>query len=1353
MLTFSEAVQAGTGNIVISNGTDIRTISVTDATQVSINGSTVTINPAVDLNPDASYNVQMASGVIKDMAGNLYAGISDASTLNFGTNHTPAIAHSIATQTSGSDSIQDITTIPVDWSTSYYRGYYGNEHVGSKGLRTDAAGNFYLAYGDGVNLDVATYDKATHTLTTQLVATQTKSDQNPSLVQTTDGIYVLSNSFDRTAMYTSVWDSSLYFQANGSSVWSLTSTIYQNQASEGGGAKDNAKFIEADPTGDVHVYFQRDGWYSYGYALKERIYDVSISTLGALSNVSVLGSSNPDMGRNLATGVFLGSNQQLQIPVFDSETGNVNLVVSNSPYSAWSSTTVATLTGYYATQAVIKDGDSHWHALFTQGLSLYYTNDWGTPVVLSTHSANGSIAVHDSRIYVLYQDNMNYDAGDLYLISRNLSGGTWSAPEQLTHQTAFTQDSGGVKRYISEFGFSEPGIGQPSSALYFYYTASDGTVSGNQLLDSSLHVKEIANTSLPTATEGNPFSFQFATDTFTDADTGDSLSYSATLFDGSVLPAWLSFNPTTRTFSGTPGHSNVGSLNVKVIATDSANSSVSDTFTLTVSDNVAPTLTSSTPSDHAISVAVGSDIVLTFSEAVQAGTGNIVISNGTDTLTISVSDATQVNISGNMVTINPATDLHAGSSYHVQIDNGAFKDLAGNAFSGISDATTLNFGTNDAPTLTDYTKSTNEDISITFAASDFTSHFSDPDGDSLSSIKVTFLPVHGTLQLSGTNVTLNQEITAADMAHLHFVPTAHWHGSDSFGWQASDGTAYSAAATVNLTVVDNVTTAVESTDVTGAVTELLTPAGNLTDSGTIGFTDANLADIHSISAVTSSSDALGTLTPTITTDTTGTGLGGVVTWNYNIAASAVEYLAEEQHKVETFTFSFLDGHGASVERTVDVVLTGTNDAPVIGAGVFAGGVMEIADNAAGENTTSHVISNSFAVNDVDLTDTLLVKAVATGTGYLGTLTPSITDQTTGDGAGTISWNFTVDESSLDYLAAGQTLTQTYAVTVTDTAGATAMKDVVVTLTGASDAVTGLNDLIGSIKFWKTGAPIATVTSTLITSDHPIEFRNIQTAADGSRTIEIWETSSHTDIQDVQVELALPAGSVPTWQNATTLPVGWNLLATTTESGAFMLGGLGTTSLSAGPVRLGTLMLSAPNNPSHFDLTLTRGHLGETSISPFSIVSDATTTGSDGLYQHLDFVSDSYMLDTTKAIDSTIRGVAVTSGDALAALKIALLINPNSDGTPVSPYQYLAADVNKDGRVTSGDALNILKMAIKYPGAPANEWLFVPESVGTETMSRTAVHWPEADIAISLNHDMELDLIGIVKGDINGSWVG
>ena len=43
---------------------------------------------------------------------------------------------------------------------------------------------------------------------------------------------------------------------------------------------------------------------------------------------------------------------------------------------------------------------------------------------------------------------------------------------------------------------------------------------------------------------------------------------------------------------------------------------------------------------------------------------------------------------------------------------------------------------------------------------------------------------------------------------------------------------------------------VAATDVTGAVTEQVTPAGNLTDSGTIAFTDVDLTDAHSSAAIT-----------------------------------------------------------------------------------------------------------------------------------------------------------------------------------------------------------------------------------------------------------------------------------------------------------------------------------------------------------------------------------------------------------------------------------------------------------------------------------------------------------------------
>jgi Ca2+-binding RTX toxin-like protein len=76
-------------------------------------------------------------------------------------------------------------------------------------------------------------------------------------------------------------------------------------------------------------------------------------------------------------------------------------------------------------------------------------------------------------------------------------------------------------------------------------------------------------------------------------DAGDSLSYAATLADGSALPGWLSFDVTTRSFSGTPGNGDVGSVTVRVTATDGAGASVSDDFVLAIAAaanaNAAPT--------------------------------------------------------------------------------------------------------------------------------------------------------------------------------------------------------------------------------------------------------------------------------------------------------------------------------------------------------------------------------------------------------------------------------------------------------------------------------------------------------------------------------------------------------------------------------------------------------------------------------------------------------------------------------------------------------------------------------------------------------------------------------------------
>jgi Ca2+-binding RTX toxin-like protein len=94
-----------------------------------------------------------------------------------------------------------------------------------------------------------------------------------------------------------------------------------------------------------------------------------------------------------------------------------------------------------------------------------------------------------------------------------------------------------------------------------------------------------------TVNEDNVFTWTLAANAFIDSDAGDILSYTAKLADGSALPAWLTFDAATQTLSGTPGNSQVGSIDIKIVATDAAGSTAEDVFSLTVQNtNDAPIL-------------------------------------------------------------------------------------------------------------------------------------------------------------------------------------------------------------------------------------------------------------------------------------------------------------------------------------------------------------------------------------------------------------------------------------------------------------------------------------------------------------------------------------------------------------------------------------------------------------------------------------------------------------------------------------------------------------------------------------------------------------------------------------------
>ena len=96
-----------------------------------------------------------------------------------------------------------------------------------------------------------------------------------------------------------------------------------------------------------------------------------------------------------------------------------------------------------------------------------------------------------------------------------------------------------------------------------------------------------------TATAGTAFSYAFLANTFADTDPGDTLTYTATQSDDTALPSWLSFAAATRTFSGTPTAADVGTVSVKVTASDGHGGSVSDTFDIVVSAAAGVTVSTS----------------------------------------------------------------------------------------------------------------------------------------------------------------------------------------------------------------------------------------------------------------------------------------------------------------------------------------------------------------------------------------------------------------------------------------------------------------------------------------------------------------------------------------------------------------------------------------------------------------------------------------------------------------------------------------------------------------------------------------------------------------------------------------
>ena len=110
-----------------------------------------------------------------------------------------------------------------------------------------------------------------------------------------------------------------------------------------------------------------------------------------------------------------------------------------------------------------------------------------------------------------------------------------------------------------------------------------------------------------TILQGAVFNLVVSGSAFSDPDAGDALTYSAALATGQPLPAWLSFDAASRTFSGNSALASGGVSSIRVIVTDSAGLTASDVFDLTVQSPADGVVINGTPGDDVLMAGTTND--------------------------------------------------------------------------------------------------------------------------------------------------------------------------------------------------------------------------------------------------------------------------------------------------------------------------------------------------------------------------------------------------------------------------------------------------------------------------------------------------------------------------------------------------------------------------------------------------------------------------------------------------------------------------------------------------------------------------------------------------------------------------
>ncbi|OOE64493.1 hypothetical protein BZG20_14805 [Salinivibrio sp. IB868] len=473
-----------------------------------------------------------------------------------------------------------------------------------------------------------------------------------------------------------------------------------------------------------------------------------------------------------------------------------------------------------------------------------------------------------------------------------------------------------------------------------------------------------------------------------------------------------------------------------------AGDQVTDTITLTASDNtqqdIVITITGTDDLPEVTGNFTGSVTEGNEGDAVTA-TGTIAISDVDSDDNPTFADTTESGTYGSLELVN--------GNWTYTLDQSAVQDL--DAGDEVTDTITLTAsdntqqdivititGTDDLPEVTgSFTGSVTEgDVGDTAVTATGTIAISDVDSDDAPTFAdVTQAGTYGSLELVGENWTYTldqsavQDLDAGDQV------------TDTITLTASDNTQQDIVITI--TGTDDLPEVTGS--FTGSVTEGNVGDAPVTATGTIAISDVDSDD-----------------NPTFA-DTTEAGTYGSLelvngSWTYTLDQSAVQDLDAGDQVTDTITLTASDG----TEQDIVITITGTNDAPEV-SGSFVGSVTE--GNVGDAAVTA---TGTIAISDVD-SDDAPTFADTTETGTYGSL-----QLVNGN------WTYTLDQSAVQSLDAGDQVTDTITLTASDSTE----QDIVITITGTNDAPEVSGSFVGSVTEGNEGDAPVTATGTIAISD-------------------------------------------------------------------------------------------------------------------------------------------------------------------------------------------------------------------------------------------------------------------------------